>query len=60
MSTEQELWDKLKREDIIPILDKYYDGIGRPENARPDYKTYSLVELKKCLTLFRIKLIRVD
>jgi hypothetical protein len=52
----KEVFDKLKREDIIPFLDKYYDDIGRVE--RPNYKDYSLLELKKCLTLFKINLVR--
>jgi hypothetical protein len=52
----KEVFDKLKREDIIPFLDKYYDDIGRVE--RPNYKDYSLLELKKCLILFGINLVR--
>ena len=55
---DRELYDKLKREDIIPFLDKYYESIGRPEGERPNYKDYSLLELKKCLTLFKINLVR--
>jgi hypothetical protein len=54
----KEVFDKLKREDIIPFLDKYYDDIGRVE--RPNYKDYSLLELKKCLILFGINLVRED
>lgn len=46
--------DNLKREDIIPFITDYYDGIGRPVDKRPDYFTYSLLELKKCLYLFGI------
>jgi hypothetical protein len=53
---DKELWDRLKREDIIAILDKYYDDLGREPSIRPDYKHYSLAELKKCLHLFNIKL----
>jgi hypothetical protein len=48
--------DNLKREDIIPFITDYYDKIGRPVDARPDYFTYSLLELKKCLYLFKIVL----
>jgi len=51
-----ECLDNLKREDIIPFITDYYDKIGRPVNARPDYFTYSLLELKKCLYLFKINL----
>lgn len=54
----KEVFDKLKREDIIPFIDKYYDDIGRVE--RPNYKDYSLLELKKCLILFGINLTRED
>ena len=50
---------KLTRDEIIPFLDDYYRKIGRKENERPDYKHYSLQELKKCLVLFNIHLIRV-
>ena len=42
----------LKREDIIPILAEYYKSIGR--TSPPQFDTYTLQELKKCLTLFKI------
>jgi len=48
--------DDLKREEIIPFITAYYDKIGRPVDARPNYFTYSLLELKKCLYLFKINL----
>lgn len=48
--------DNLKREDIIPFITDYYDRIERPIDARPDYFTYSLIELKKCLYVFGIVL----
>lgn len=48
--------DNLKREDIIPFITDYYDRIGRPVDMRPDYFSYSLLELKKCLWLFGIVL----
>lgn len=51
-----EALDNLKREDIIPFLTDYYDKTGRPVDKRPDYFTYSLLELKKCLWLFGISL----
>jgi len=51
-----ECLENLKREDIIPFITDYYDKIGRPVDARPDYFTYSLLELKKCLYLFKIVL----
>ena len=44
----------LKREDIIPVLAEYYKGIGR--TTPPQFETYTLQELKKCLTLFKIVL----
>lgn len=47
---------KLKKEDIYPFLDAYYQKIGR-ENP-PDFRRYSLSELKKCLRVFGIMLVR--
>jgi hypothetical protein len=55
---DKEVWDKLKREDIFPFLDEYYTKIGREQEKRPNYKAYSLAELKKCLILFGIYLTR--
>jgi hypothetical protein len=54
--TDKSIWDKLKREDCIPFLDEYYKNIGRTNP--PDYNSYSLQELKKCLVLFNIHLVR--
>ena len=54
--TKKELLDKLKKEDIYPFLDAYYARIGRTNP--PDFRAYNLAELKKCLTLFGIELIR--
>ena len=56
MKTQRQFLERLKREDLIRILDEYYDGIGRPENTRPQYREYALQELKKCIVLFRIQL----
>jgi hypothetical protein len=42
----------LTKEDIYPILEKYYESIGRLNP--PQYKTYSLKELKRCLVLFKL------
>jgi hypothetical protein len=39
-------------------LDKYYEDLGREPCERPNYKDYSLLELKKCLVLFNIFLVR--
>jgi len=50
----------LKREDIIPFITDYYDKIGRPIDQRPDYFRYSLLELKKCLWMFGIELVREE
>jgi hypothetical protein len=47
---------EIKREDIIPFLDDYYKSIGRSQV--PNYREYSLAELKKCLTLFGIHLVK--
>jgi hypothetical protein len=55
---DKELFDKLKREDIIPFLEKYYDDIGREPSVRPQFRSYTLQELKKCLILFGINLKR--
>jgi hypothetical protein len=55
---DKSVFDKLKREDIIPFLDKYYESIGRAEGERPDYRSYTLIELKKCLQLFGIQVVR--
>ena len=54
--TKKELLDKLKKEDIYPFLDAYYERIGRL--SPPDFRSYNLAELKKCLTLFGIELVR--
>lgn len=53
---DKALWDKLKREDCFPFIEQYYKSIGRTDP--PNYKEYSLQELKKCLLLFKIHLIR--
>tara|TARA_R110000751_G_scaffold7685_1_gene31095 strand:+ start:2073 stop:2228 length:156 start_codon:yes stop_codon:yes gene_type:complete len=42
----------IKRDDIIPILDEYYKSIGRTNP--PPFRKYTLLELKKCLRLFKI------
>jgi len=47
-----------KKEEIIPFITEYYDSIGRPVDARPNYFAYSLLELKKVLRLFGIKLVK--
>jgi len=49
-----DILDGVKKEDIIPFITDYYDRIGRPVDKRPDYFSYSLLELKKCLYLFGI------
>ncbi len=54
--TKRELLDKLKKEDIYPFLDAHYERIGR--SSPPDFRSYNLAELKKCLTLFGIELVR--
>ena len=51
---DRELMDKIKREEIIPFIEEYYASIGRTNV--PDYKNYSLTDLKKCLHLFGIHL----
>ena len=54
--TKKILLDMLKKEDIYPFLDDYYSKIHR--SNPPDFRSYNLSELKKCLTLFGIELIR--
>lgn len=56
MKSQRQLLERMKREDLIRILDEYYTGIGRPEDKRPQYREYALQELKKCIILFRIQL----
>lgn len=51
---QRELMDKLKRDDFIHFLDEYYKSIGRTE--LPNYREYTLQELKKCMHLFNIVL----
>jgi hypothetical protein len=51
---QKKIFEKLKREDCIAFIKKYYSDIGRTET--PDYESYSLQELKKCLVLFNIHL----
>ena len=53
---DKDLIDHLKKEDIYPFLESYYQSIGR--NNPPNYQSYSLLELKKCLRLFHIHLTR--
>ena len=51
---QKKIFEKLKREDCIPFIEKYYESIGRTET--PDFHNYTLQELKKCLVLFKIHL----
>ena len=48
--------NNLKRDDIIPFITEYYRSIGRTEV--PDFKNYSLTDLKKCLYIYKIELTR--
>ncbi len=47
---------KIKREELLPIITAYYKSIGRTDP--PNMDTYSLNELRKCIVLFKINLIR--
>jgi hypothetical protein len=49
-----EIYKKIKKPDCIKLLDDYYKSINRTNP--PNYKNYSLVELKLCLRLFNINL----
>jgi hypothetical protein len=53
---EKEVLEKIKKEEIYPILDEYYKSIGR--QTPPPFRDYSLSELKKCLVMFKINLAR--
>jgi hypothetical protein len=53
---DKEILDKIKKEEIYPILDDYYKSIGRTHP--PPFRHYSLSELKKCLVMFKISLLR--
>jgi len=53
---DKEILDKIKKEEIYPILDDYYKSIGRTNP--PPFRHYSLSELKKCLVMFKISLSR--
>ena len=55
MVTQEDI-SKLKKEDIYPLLDAHQQSIGRT-NPR-HFRTYTLEELKKCLSLFRITVTR--
>ena len=55
MATKEDV-NKLKKEDIYPLLDAYYQSIGRTNP--PHFRTYTLEELKKCLSLFHITVTR--
>jgi hypothetical protein len=50
--------EDFKREEIIPFITTYYDQIGRTVDQRPNYFAYSLLELRKCLYMFGISLVR--
>ena len=43
----------MDRNTCIELLDKYYISIGRV--TPPKFRTYTLLELRKCLILFKIK-----
>jgi hypothetical protein len=43
-----------ERDLLIQALQKYYNSIGR--TVTPQYQTYSILELKKCIRLFKIVL----
>lgn len=54
MKSQRQLLERMKREDLIRILDEYYKSIGR--SKCPQYREYALQELKKCIVLFGIQL----
>ena len=47
---------KIKREELLPIITAYYTSIGRADP--PNMDAYSLNELRKCIVMFKINLIR--
>jgi|TARA_R100000951_G_scaffold115293_1_gene122929 hypothetical protein len=56
MENNDDLLSKLKKEDIYPFLDEYYKRVGREHP--PQFRSYTLGELKKCLKIFNITLVR--
>ena len=43
---------KMNRKEMVAALDEYYASISRIKT--PQYDTYSLSELRKCLILFKL------
>ena len=43
-----------ERDSLIQALEEYYKSIDR--TVTPQFHTYSIVELKKCIRLFKIVL----
>jgi len=43
-----------ERDLLIQALEEYYKSIGR--TTPPQFHNYSIVELKKCIRLFKIQL----
>jgi len=43
----------MKRAELIELIAAYYESIGRVKT--PQYETYSLGELKKCIILFKLR-----
>jgi len=46
----------LSRDEILGVLDRFYAASGR--TTYPQYRTYTLHELRKCLALFKLKPVR--
>lgn len=47
-----------KRESYIRTLDEYYQKLGR--QVTPDYRDYSLVELRKCFRMYHLPFPAID
>jgi hypothetical protein len=47
----------MKRNDMIVLISKYYQSIGRVKT--PKYEDYSLGELRKCILLFNLNIVRL-
>ena len=47
----------ISKQEIIQVLTDYYREIGRTDP--PKYQKYNMKELKMCLRVFNISLIRV-
>jgi len=43
----------MKRAEMLELIEAYYESIGRIKT--PQYETYNLNELRKCIVLFKLR-----